>query len=75
MLPHRVRVRARSMEEFIGWVRHNGEEFLYVLPGVVRLLTEFYDPIQAGRGDSAYYDATMRHNVISGSAKTRSSSG
>ena len=65
MLPYRARVRARSMEEFDGWVRHDGEEFLYVLTGVVRLFTEFYEPIEMRRGDSAYYDATMGHNVIS----------
>ncbi len=65
MLPYRARVRARSMEEFDGWVRHDGEEFLYVLTGVVRLYTEFYEPIEMKRGDSAYYDATMGHNVVS----------
>ena len=77
MLPYRARVRARSMEEFDGWVRHDGEEFLYVLTGVITLLslihisgvitlyTEFYEPIEMRRGDSAYYDATMGHNVVS----------
>ncbi len=65
MLPYRARVRARSMDEFDGWVRHDGEEFLYVLTGVVRLYTEFYEPVDMRRGDSAYYDATMGHNVIS----------
>ncbi|MDW4497806.1 XRE family transcriptional regulator [Sulfitobacter sp. D35] len=65
MLPYRARVRARAMEEFDGWVRHDGEEFLYVLTGVIRLFTEFYEPVEMRRGDSAYYDATMGHNVIS----------
>ena len=65
MLPYRARIRARSVEEFDGWVRHDGEEFLYVLTGVIRLYTEFYEPIEMRRGDSAYYDATMGHNVIS----------
>ncbi|CUH83166.1 helix-turn-helix domain-containing protein [Thalassovita mediterranea] len=69
MLPYRARVRARSMDEFDGWVRHDGEEFLYVLTGVVRLYTEFYEPVEMKRGDSAYYDATMGHNVISLSAE------
>ncbi|MDV4144159.1 MULTISPECIES: helix-turn-helix domain-containing protein [Shimia] len=65
MLPYRARVRARSMEDFDGWVRHDGEEFLYVLTGVVRLFTEFYEPVEMRRGDSAYYDASMGHNVVS----------
>lgn len=65
MLPYRARIRARSFEEFDGWVRHDGEEFLYVLTGIVRLYTEFYEPVDLRRGDSAYYDAAMGHNVIS----------
>jgi transcriptional regulator with XRE-family HTH domain len=65
MLPYRARIRARSFDEFDGWVRHDGEEFLYVLTGVVHLLTEFYAPVELKRGDSAYYDAAMGHNVIS----------
>ena len=69
MLPYRARIRARSMEEFDGWVRHDGEEFLYVLTGVVQLFTEFYEPVELRRGDSAYYDATMGHNVVSTSAE------
>ena len=65
MLPYRARVRARTMEDFDGWVRHDGEEFLYVLTGQIRLYTEFYEPVEMVRGDSAYYDATMGHNVVS----------
>lgn len=65
MLPYRATIRARDVAEFDGWVRHDGEEFLYVLTGVVRLYTEFYEPVDLRRGDSAYYDASMGHNVIS----------
>jgi transcriptional regulator with XRE-family HTH domain len=65
MLPYRTTIRARRFEEFGGWVRHDGEEFLFVLTGVVRLFTEFYEPVDLRRGDSAYYDATMGHNVVS----------
>ncbi len=65
MLPYRARVRARSLDEFDGWVRHDGEEFLLVLTGTIRLYTEFYEPVDMRRGDSAYYDASMGHNVVS----------
>ncbi|MBI1217907.1 MAG: helix-turn-helix domain-containing protein [Rhodobacteraceae bacterium] len=65
MLPYRARIRARDLTEFNGWVRHDGEEFLYVLTGTIRLYTEFYEPQDMRRGDSAYYDATMGHNVVS----------
>ena len=69
MLPYRARVRARRMEDFDGWVRHDGEEFLYVLTGSIMLYTEFYEPVEMRRGDSAYYDAAMGHNVVSTSAE------
>lgn len=65
MMPYRARIRARDVAEFDGWVRHDGEEFLYVLTGVIRLYTEAFAPVEMRRGDSAYYDATMGHNVIS----------
>jgi transcriptional regulator with XRE-family HTH domain len=65
MLPYRARIRARSIEEFDGWVRHDGEEFLYVLSGKIELYTEFYEPVSMSRGDSCYYDAAMGHDVIS----------
>ncbi len=65
MMPYRATVRARKIEEFDGWVRHDGEEFMYVLTGAVRFYSEFYEPIELQRGDSAYYDAAMGHNVIS----------
>ena len=65
MLPYRARIRARGFEDFEGWIRHEGEEFLYVLSGVVRFFSEFYEPVELRRGDSAYYDATMGHNLVS----------
>jgi len=65
MMPYRAIVRARSIDEFDGWVRHDGEEFLYVLSGAVSFYTEFYEPVEMARGDNAYYDAAMGHNVVS----------
>ncbi len=65
MMPYRATVRARSIDDFDGWVRHDGEEFLYVLTGVIEFYSEFYEPIEMRRGDSAYYDASMGHNMVS----------
>ena len=65
MLPYRSRIRARDTAEFDGWVRHDGEEFLYVLAGVITFFTEYYAPVEMQTGDSAYYDAEMGHNLIS----------
>ncbi len=64
MLHYRATIRARALEVFDSWVRHDGEEFLYVLTGVVRLFTEFYEPVELRWGDSAYYDAATGHNLI-----------
>ena len=65
MLPYRARVRARDIDEFEGWVRHDGEEFMYVLSGIIQFYSEFYEPVELRRGDSAYYDAAMGHNMVS----------
>jgi len=69
MLPYRSVVRARAFEDFDDWIRHDGEEFLLVLSGRVRLLTEFYEPVDLDVGDSAYYDGAMGHCVVSISAE------
>lgn len=65
MLPYKTAVHARDFNEFDDWVRHQGEEFLLVLSGAVRLYTEFYEPVGLAAGDSAYYDGSMGHCVIS----------
>jgi len=67
MIPYRTTVRARSFDNYQDWVRHNGEEFLYVLSGTVLLYTEFYQPIELHPGDSAYYDCEMGHALVSSS--------
>lgn len=65
MFPFKTRVRARSIDEFTTWVRHPGEEFLYVLSGRIAFYTEFYEPVALGAGDSIYYDSDMGHACIS----------
>ncbi len=44
-------------------IRHQGEEFIYVLEGRIEALTEFYEPTILETGDSMYIDSTMAHNV------------
>ncbi|WP_020683381.1 helix-turn-helix domain-containing protein [Marinobacterium rhizophilum] len=65
MIPYRTTVRARSFDEYGDWVRHDGEELLYVLSGSVRFYTEFYEPVDLAEGDSAYYDCEMGHALVS----------
>ena len=65
MVPFRTRVHTRTFDEFTDWIRHDGEEFLYVLSGSLLFYTEFYEPVELFEGDSAYYDCTMGHALVS----------
>lgn len=64
MVPFKTRVVAREFGDFEDWSRHDGEEFVYVLKGKVRLYTEFYEPVELAEGDSWYIDSRMGHRVI-----------
>lgn len=65
MVPLVLKVRARTVEEFDHWSRHNGEEFVYVLSGAIEIHTEFYAPFRVQQGESAYFDSSMPHVYIS----------
>lgn len=65
MMPLEIRVRARSVDEFDHWSQHRGEEFVYVLSGSIEIHTEHYAPFKLGRGESAYFDSSMRHLYVS----------
>jgi transcriptional regulator with XRE-family HTH domain len=65
MTPAMSRIKARSIEEFGPLVRHQSEEFVYVISGTVEVHTEFYEPFLMPQGASAYLDSTMGHAYIS----------
>jgi transcriptional regulator with XRE-family HTH domain len=65
MIPFKSRIRARAFDDFGDWVRHDGEELVYVLSGAVELYTEFYEPVVMETGDSAYFDSGMGHALVS----------
>lgn len=44
-------------------IRHQGEEFIYVLQGAVEFISEFYEPTVLRAGESIYIDSSMAHNV------------
>jgi transcriptional regulator with XRE-family HTH domain len=67
MMPFKSLVRARCFEDYSGWIRHDGEEFLLVLDGEITFFSEFYEPVNLSQGDSVYYDANMGHMLISAS--------
>ncbi len=55
---------ASTLEEFGPLVRHEGEEFVFVLEGAVEVHTDDYAPFVLRRGDSAYLDSTMGHAYL-----------
>ena len=65
MVPLEIRVRARKVDEFDHWSQHRGEEFVYVLSGAIEVHTEHYAPFRLERGESGYFDSSMRHLYIS----------
>tara|TARA_R100000501_G_scaffold1440_2_gene4383 strand:- start:133965 stop:134573 length:609 start_codon:yes stop_codon:yes gene_type:complete len=64
MIPILARIRAKSREEFGALVRHNGEEFIYVVEGKIDVHTEYYDPVTLKQGESIYIDSTMGHAYL-----------
>jgi transcriptional regulator with XRE-family HTH domain len=64
MIPIVTRIRARSAEEFGALIHHSGEEYVYVLEGAVKVLTEFYDPVVLAVGESIYIDSNMGHAYV-----------
>jgi len=57
-------IRARSLEEFGDYHRHEGEEFLFVLEGELSLHTDTYAPVCLKAGESIYFDSEMGHAYI-----------
>lgn len=47
------------------WSSHEGEEFVIVLEGEVVMHSEFYVPLALNKGDSVYFDSSMRHIFVS----------
>ena len=64
MIPIFTRVKARSLEEFGDMVRHDGQEFIYVLAGEIAVHTEFYAPVILSAGESVYIDSRMGHAYL-----------
>jgi DNA-binding XRE family transcriptional regulator len=64
-IPMLTTLSAHSIQEFPDFIRHDGEEFIYVLSGVVELHTDIYEPLRLDAGDSCYFDSTMGHACLS----------
>ena len=68
--PRVLTIKARSTQELNGWIKDDGEGFLYVLQGSIILYSEFYEPITLHKGDSTYYDCNMGHNFLASGEDT-----
>lgn len=64
MIPIITRIRAHSASEFGELVRHQGEEFIYVIEGAIEIHTEFYDPVALKTGQGIYLDSSMGHAYV-----------
>ncbi|MFC4256222.1 helix-turn-helix domain-containing protein [Croceibacterium xixiisoli] len=62
--PMLVDVKARSIEDFPEFTRHAGEEFSYVVDGIIEFHCDLYAPVLLHEGDSIYFDAGMGHAYI-----------
>ncbi|MGH8138190.1 MAG: helix-turn-helix domain-containing protein [Steroidobacteraceae bacterium] len=65
MTPMMGIIHSRTLEETNGLLRHEGEEFTWVLEGRLALHTEYYEPLILDVGDSVYLDSTMGHAYVS----------
>jgi len=65
MTPMTGVVHSRTFAETNGLMKHDGEEFTYVLEGRLELHPEFYEPLVVETGGSVYFDSTMGHAYVS----------
>jgi len=65
MVPILTRIRARSLAEFGELIRHQGEEFVYVLEGCIEVHLQFYTPLtlQVGQELKVLNSDGVLHNV------------
>lgn len=57
-------IKHRSIEQFGEFIRHEGEEYSFVLEGIVEFHSELYAPVLLYPGDSIFFDSSMGHAYI-----------
>lgn len=65
MVPMRAHIRARKLEDFPDYIRHEGEEFVFVLSGSLLLQFEDGNKFRLAPGDSLYFDSAVGHVYLS----------
>lgn len=61
-------LHTRTLEEFGEMIRHQGEEYAYILEGTVAFHSELYAPLILHKGDSLYFDSGMAHAYLKAEA-------
>ena len=65
MVPMLARIHARSTRDFPSYIRHEGQEFVYVLGGSLKLAFEDGRSFALKAGDSLYFDSSVGHLYLS----------
>lgn len=65
MVPMLARIHARSPKDFADYIRHAGEEFVFVLRGSLELRFEDGKVFSLNPGDSLYFDSSVGHVYVS----------
>lgn len=65
MIPLVMRIKTKSPADIKAFSTHAGEEFVLCLEGTVEVHTEYYAPFRLKKGESTYFDATMKHAFVS----------
>jgi transcriptional regulator with XRE-family HTH domain len=64
MVPMRAHIRARDVSDFPEYIRHGGEEFVFVLGGSLELRFEDGKVFRLAPGDSLYFDSALGHVYV-----------
>lgn len=64
MVPILSLVKARDLDQFGELLRHDGEEFAFVLKGRIEVVTEFYASQVLEEGEGVYIDSRQGHAYL-----------
>jgi transcriptional regulator with XRE-family HTH domain len=59
-----MELHARSVQEFDHLLRHEGDEYAFVLEGEIELHTEAYAPLRLAAGESVYFESSVGHAYV-----------
>jgi quercetin dioxygenase-like cupin family protein len=65
MVPLIAHIKPRSIAEFGELAKHAGEEFIYVLSGILQVHIDANPVITLEAGDCVYFDSSCGHAYVS----------